>query len=245
MNLEDTNRITKLFNLFNIFLKGVISIALNIPGTKFYHAKKATNTIRELLLIVKQRREAIEQRPNSPPQDLLSHLLLFPDENGKFMSELEIADNILMMIFGGHDTTTVTLTLVMKYLAELPHVYANILQGQSNTIIQNEAFEMSGLHKQLKPFLNLFSYKMTIYVNMLGSLVEYGMSSYLDGSFAVIKHLKGNVTVTPSSLYGPVSQVTSATIVAMLLNSASAELLDTIFYFFDFQEIKASPNFTR
>ncbi|KAF3636683.1 putative cytochromeB2-like isoform X2 [Capsicum annuum] len=129
MNLEDTNRIIKLFNLFNIFLKGVISIALNIPGTKFYHAKKATNTIRELLLIVKQRREAIEQRPNSPPQDLLSHLLLFPDENGKFMSELEIADNILMMIFGGHDTTTVTLTLVMKYLAELPHVYANILQG--------------------------------------------------------------------------------------------------------------------
>lgn len=150
MNLEDTNRIIKLFNLFNIFLKGVISIALNIPGTKFYHAKKATNTIRELLLIVKQRREAIEQRPNSPPQDLLSHLLLFPDENGKFMSELEIADNILMMIFGGHDTTTVTLTLVMKYLAELPHVYANILQGQSNTIIQNEALEMSGLHKQLK-----------------------------------------------------------------------------------------------
>ncbi|KAM3264947.1 hypothetical protein P3L10_001941 [Capsicum annuum] len=130
MNLEDTNRIIKLFNLFNIFLKGVISIALNIPGTKFYHAKKATNTIRELLLIVKQRREAIEQRPNSPPQDLLSHLLLFPDENGKFMSELEIADNILMMIFGGHDTTTVTLTLVMKYLAELPHVYANILQEQ-------------------------------------------------------------------------------------------------------------------
>ncbi|XP_060197039.1 beta-amyrin 28-monooxygenase-like [Lycium barbarum] len=132
MSLEDINRISKLFNLFNIFLKGVISIALNFPGTTFYHAKRATNTIRkELLFIVKQRREAIEQKlSDSPPQDLLSHLLLFPDENGKFMSELEVVDNILMMIFAGHDTTTVTITLVMKYLAELPHVYENVLQEQ-------------------------------------------------------------------------------------------------------------------
>lgn len=130
MSLEDTDKISKLFNLFNIFLKGVISIALNFPGTTFYHAKRATNTIREeLLLIVKQRREVIEQKSDSPTQDLLSHLLLFP-ENGKYMSELEIVDNILMMIFAGHDTTTVTITLVMKYLAELPHVYDNILQEQ-------------------------------------------------------------------------------------------------------------------
>ncbi|KAL3347802.1 hypothetical protein AABB24_021448 [Solanum stoloniferum] len=56
MNLEDSNRISKLFNLFNIFLKGVISIALNFPGTKFYYAKRATKTIREeLVLIVKER----------------------------------------------------------------------------------------------------------------------------------------------------------------------------------------------
>ncbi|XP_006340080.1 beta-amyrin 28-oxidase-like isoform X2 [Solanum tuberosum] len=137
MNLEDSNRISKLFNLFNIFLKGVISIALNIPGTKFYYAKRATKTIREeLVLIVKERREAIEQKlSDSPPQDLLSHLLLFPDENGKFMSELEVADNILMMIFAGHDTTTVTTTLVMKYLAELPHVYENVLQEQKEVAL--------------------------------------------------------------------------------------------------------------
>lgn len=51
------------------------------------------------------------------------------------MSELEVADNILMMIFAGHDTTTVTVTLEMKYLAELPHVNENVLQGESNTII--------------------------------------------------------------------------------------------------------------
>ncbi|XP_070012371.1 beta-amyrin 28-monooxygenase-like [Nicotiana sylvestris] len=131
MSLEDTNRISNLFNLFNIFLKGVLSVALNFPGTRFYHAKKATNAIRkELILIVKQRREALEQKLLvSPPQDLLSHLLLFPDENGKFMSELELANNILLLLFAGHDTTSVTLTLVMKYLGELPHVYDKVLQA--------------------------------------------------------------------------------------------------------------------
>ncbi|KAK4706694.1 hypothetical protein R3W88_033749 [Solanum pinnatisectum] len=48
------------------------------------------------------------------------------------MSELEVADNILMMIFAGHDTTIVTITLVMRYLAELPHVYENVLQEQKD-----------------------------------------------------------------------------------------------------------------
>ncbi|XP_009617496.1 beta-amyrin 28-monooxygenase-like isoform X1 [Nicotiana tomentosiformis] len=132
MSLEDTNRISNLFNLFNIFLKGVLSLALNFPGTRFYHAKKATNSIRkELVLIVQQRREALEQKLLvCPPQDLLSHLLLFPDENGKFMSELELANNILLLLFAGHDTTSVTITLVMKYLGELPHVYDKVLQEQ-------------------------------------------------------------------------------------------------------------------
>ncbi|XP_009617512.1 beta-amyrin 28-monooxygenase-like [Nicotiana tomentosiformis] len=129
MSIEDHNEIEKLSTLFNIFLKGLIAIPVNLPGTTFHKATRAVVTIRkELLQIVRKRREALEQKTASPSQDILSHLLSFPDENGKFMSELVIVNNILLLLFAGHDTSTVALTLLIKRLGEHPQVYENILQ---------------------------------------------------------------------------------------------------------------------
>lgn len=130
MSLEDPQHIAKLAALFNVFLKGVISIPLNFPGTRFYRAIRATTAVRkELLIILKQRRLALEQKTASPSQDLLSHLLASPDENGKFMCESEIINNILLLLFAGHDTSSVAITLVMKILGELPEVYEKVLRG--------------------------------------------------------------------------------------------------------------------
>jgi len=53
----------------------------------------------------------------------------------------------------------------------------------------------------------------------------------------------GKSTLAPNSLNKPYNHTNSATVVAMLLYSASAELLDTVCCFFDFQEIRESPYF--
>ncbi|XP_027072409.1 beta-amyrin 28-monooxygenase [Coffea arabica] len=132
MSLEDPRHIEKLAALFNVFLKGVISIPLNFPGTRFYRAIRATGAVRkELMVILKDRRLALEQKTASPSQDLLSHLLASPDDNGKFMSESEIINNILLLLFAGHDTSSVAITLVMKVLGELPQVYQKVLREQT------------------------------------------------------------------------------------------------------------------
>lgn len=132
MSLEDQEQISKLAALFNVFLKGIISIPFNFPGTRFYNAKKATAAIKnQLQKIVRQRRAALEQKMAVPSQDLLSHLLVTPDENGKFMSESVIINNILMLLFAGHDTSSVAITMVMKSLAEVPDIYENVLRGKS------------------------------------------------------------------------------------------------------------------
>ncbi|KAL0436104.1 UNVERIFIED_CONTAM: Beta-amyrin 28-monooxygenase [Sesamum radiatum] len=100
MSLEDQEQISKLVTLFNVFLKGIISVPANFPGTRFYKAKRATSAIKnQLQKIVRQRRAALEHRTAVPSQDLLSHLLVAPDENGKFMSEPVIVNNILMLLF--------------------------------------------------------------------------------------------------------------------------------------------------
>ncbi len=129
-SINDPICISKLITQFNLLLKGILSFPINIPGTRFYRAMKAANVIRkELKLIVRQRREALEKNNVSPTQDLLSYLLVNADTSGKFLSEIEIIDNILLLLFAGHDTSRSALTLLMKYLAEMPQVYAKVLQG--------------------------------------------------------------------------------------------------------------------
>ncbi|KAK6163799.1 hypothetical protein DH2020_000663 [Rehmannia glutinosa] len=144
MSLEDPVQISNLASLFNIFLKGIISIHFNFPGTRFYNAKKATSAIKnQLEKIVRQRRAALEQNKmfNVPHKDLLSHLLVTPDENGKFMSESVIVNNILMLLFAGHDTSSVAITMVMKNLAQLPQIYDKVLREQNEIATSKGAGE--------------------------------------------------------------------------------------------------------
>ncbi|KAF2305821.1 hypothetical protein GH714_008259 [Hevea brasiliensis] len=57
-------------------------------------------------------------------------MLTTADENGQHMNEMEIADKILGLLIGGHDTASAAITFVVKYLAELPQVYNKVLEEQ-------------------------------------------------------------------------------------------------------------------
>ncbi|XP_048235735.1 beta-amyrin 28-monooxygenase [Ricinus communis] len=130
-SINDPERLSKLGAHFDVFVKGVISLPISIPGTRLYKSMKAANAIREeLKLIVRDRKEALERKMASPTQDLLSYLLVDSDTNGRFLSEMEILDNIMLLLYAGHDTSKSSLTLIMKYLAEMPDVYAKVLQEQ-------------------------------------------------------------------------------------------------------------------
>lgn len=49
-------------------------------------------------------------------RDLVGHLLSFRDEKGETLSEDEIADNIIGVLFAAQDTTASALTWILKYL---------------------------------------------------------------------------------------------------------------------------------
>ncbi|KAK9281994.1 hypothetical protein L1049_004905 [Liquidambar formosana] len=55
-------------------------------------------------------------------------MLLTSDENGHYMNEMDIADKILGLLIGGHDTASAAITFIVKYLAELPHIYREVLR---------------------------------------------------------------------------------------------------------------------
>ncbi|XP_027918946.1 beta-amyrin 28-monooxygenase isoform X1 [Vigna unguiculata] len=143
LSIEDSAQISKLSLKFDAFLKGIVGFSLNIPGTRFHRAIKAADEIRkEIKLILEKRKVDLEEKRASPTQDLLSHMLLTSDPSGRFMTEMEILDNILLLLFAGHDTARSVLSLVMKYLGQLPQVYEHVLKEQLEIIQGKEVGEL-------------------------------------------------------------------------------------------------------
>ena len=131
VSIEDPNQVAKLEGPFGVLAAGLLSVPIDLPGTPFYRGIRASNFIRkELLTIIKQRKADLAEGKASPTQDILSHMLLTSDENGKFMHEADIADKILGLLVGGHDTASSTCASLVKYLAELPEVYESVYRGK-------------------------------------------------------------------------------------------------------------------
>uniref|UniRef100_A0A1W7HBT7 Cytochrome P450 n=1 Tax=Scoparia dulcis TaxID=107240 RepID=A0A1W7HBT7_SCODU len=131
LSIDDPKHIAKFEKPFHVLVAGVLSIPINFPGTSFNRAIKAANLIRkELLEIIRKRKVLLMERRSMPDQDILAHMLTTTDENGQFMTELDIADKIIGLLIGGHDTASAAITFIMKYLAELPEVYHKVLEEQ-------------------------------------------------------------------------------------------------------------------
>ncbi|CAK9149841.1 unnamed protein product [Ilex paraguariensis] len=131
MNVEDSEQVTRFAHPFTSVMAGLLSVPINFPGTAFNRGIRAANRIREELLpIIRQRRSLLSEKKEMATGDLLSHMLLATDEDGKFMSEMEIADKILGLLLASHDTTSTVITFVIYYLADHPRVYAQVLEEQ-------------------------------------------------------------------------------------------------------------------
>ncbi|KAG6403872.1 hypothetical protein SASPL_136106 [Salvia splendens] len=120
LSIEDPKQLDKFAKPFNLLASGVISIPIDLPGTPFNKGIKASNFIRkELVAIIKQRKLDLPNGKVSSSQDILSQMLLTSDDT----QELDIANMILALLTGSHDTASSVCTSIVKYLAELPHIY--------------------------------------------------------------------------------------------------------------------------
>ncbi|KAI4377573.1 hypothetical protein MLD38_015177 [Melastoma candidum] len=131
VSVEDPEHVAKFADPFNVLASGIFSVPVDLPGTPLNKAKHASNFIRkELRAIIKQRKIDLAEGKATATQDILSHMLLATDDEGKHLNELDIADKILGLLVGGHDTASAACTFIVKYLAELPHVYDGVYNEQ-------------------------------------------------------------------------------------------------------------------
>jgi len=94
--------------------QGYNSMPINVPGTLFHKAMKAR---KELAQIVAQIISSRRQRK----QDYKDLLGSFMGEKAGLTDE-QIADNVIGVIFAARDTTASVLTWIVKYLGENPSV---------------------------------------------------------------------------------------------------------------------------
>jgi retinoid hydroxylase len=72
--------------------------------------------------------------PASSRVDLLSLLLQAQDEDGSVLSDREVRDQVMTLMFAGHDTTTSTVTFLFYELARAQHVLARLLAEQDEVL---------------------------------------------------------------------------------------------------------------
>ncbi|KAF4373461.1 hypothetical protein CsatB_015978 [Cannabis sativa] len=112
---------------YYILEKAYNSMPINLPGTLYHKSMKARKELAQILAqILSTRRQNKEEEHN----DLL----------GSFMGEKEgltdeqIADNIIGVIFAARDTTASVLTWILKYLGENPSVLEAVTEEQRSIL---------------------------------------------------------------------------------------------------------------
>jgi cytochrome P450 len=80
--------------------------------------------------------EISRRRSQSDPDrgDILGMLLAAEDEDGSRLSDQEIRDQLMTLMFAGHDTSTSTLSFLMYELARHPGVQARLYEEQDRVL---------------------------------------------------------------------------------------------------------------
>jgi cytochrome P450 len=96
------------------------------PRSPWARLQKAARTLDTLIYSEITRRRATGERG----QDILSLLLDAHDEDENTLSDLQIRDEVMTLLFAGHDTTTSTVSFMFYELAHHPEILARLLAEQ-------------------------------------------------------------------------------------------------------------------
>ncbi|KAF9599953.1 hypothetical protein IFM89_001988 [Coptis chinensis] len=113
--------------------KGYNSFPSYIPGTTYKNAILARKRLSEILSeIISQRKEKRREE-----KDLLGCLMNSKDEKGQILTDDQISDNIIGVLFAARDTTASVLTWILKYLHDDPKLLEAVKAEQKAIYKQN------------------------------------------------------------------------------------------------------------
>src|SRR4028119_210814 len=147
---------TALGHYFETWSKGFFSIALDLPWTKFGKAKKS----RKLLLAELEKIIRDRQLGTPSGNDALSLLISARDDEGNSLSLDELKDQVLLLLFAGHETLTSAIASFCLLLAQNPDVMAKARAEQqqfpaTGPLTLEQLKQMTYLEQVLREVLRL------------------------------------------------------------------------------------------
>ncbi|MEM9510913.1 MAG: cytochrome P450, partial [Cyanobacteria bacterium P01_E01_bin.35] len=117
---------TSLGHYFEDWCKGLFTIPISLPWTRFGKALKARRKLLENLeqIILKR------QQADNPGSDALGLLIQAEDEEGNSLSLEELKDQVLLLLFAGHETLTSAVTSFCLLTAQHPDVMQRLREEQ-------------------------------------------------------------------------------------------------------------------
>ncbi|KAJ4950001.1 hypothetical protein NE237_026833 [Protea cynaroides] len=112
----------QLKRCYYILEKGYNSMPINLPGTLFHKSMKARKELAQILAKILFSRRQRKEESN----DLLGSFM----EEKAGLTDEQIADNVIGVIFAARDTTASVLTWIVKYLGENPSVLQAVTEEQ-------------------------------------------------------------------------------------------------------------------
>jgi cytochrome P450 len=117
---------TRLAHLFEQWCEGLFSLPISLPWTRFGKALKARDGMLEQIEAIVEKRLAAED----PGNDALGILIQARDEEGNGLSLDELKDQVLLLLFAGHETLTSAIASFCKLMAQHPTVRDRVRQEQ-------------------------------------------------------------------------------------------------------------------
>ncbi|KAH7849815.1 hypothetical protein Vadar_023405 [Vaccinium darrowii] len=119
---------------YTIVERGYNSLPTKLPGTPYKKALQARKRLNEILSdIIRERKEK-----KSTEKDLLGCFLNSKDDKGEIITEDQIADNLIGVLFAAQDTTASVMTWILKYLREYPKLLEAVKAEQKAIYLSNE-----------------------------------------------------------------------------------------------------------
>ncbi|MEL6939324.1 MAG: cytochrome P450 [Cyanobacteria bacterium J06598_1] len=152
---------TWLGELFETWCTGLFSLPINLPWTAFGKAwRSRTGLLREIERLISDRQTLIQANPDRPEKDALDILLRARDEEtGEALSIEELKDQVLVLLFAGHETLTSSIASFCLLTAQSPEVMAKARAEQSQFVDKpltlEQIKEMTYLDQVIKEVMRL------------------------------------------------------------------------------------------
>ncbi|KAK1347096.1 Abscisic acid 8'-hydroxylase 4 [Heracleum sosnowskyi] len=136
---------------YHIVDTGYNSFPINLPGTLFRKALLARRRLEGMIhdKITQARERKWEQN------NLLTCLLNYKDEDGQFLEDNQIADNIIGVLFAAQDTTASVLTWIIKYISDDQDILTAVEREHKALYVSSEGGTQTSLtwaHTRNMPF---------------------------------------------------------------------------------------------